>query len=73
MIDKVQSLKRKRNLKIYPNISNYYDEMKYRWQSGTFQFEEIFFSKNEERIRKLYLKVIFLMKFIQTKPQVKRK
>ena len=72
MIDNLQTLKGQTNLKISPNISNYFDEMKYRRQSGTFLFEEKLFSKNEERISKLYLEVIFLMKFIQTKPQVKK-
>ena len=72
MIDNSQSLKGKTNLKNYPNISNYYDEMKYRKQSGTFQFEEVLFSKNEERISKLYFEVKLLKKFLQTKPQVKK-
>ena len=69
MIDNLQSVKCKTNLKIYPNICNYYDEMKYRKQSGTFQFEEDLFNKNEERISKLYLEVILILKFLQTKPQ----
>ena len=47
MIDNLQSLKVKTNLKNYPNSSNYYDEMKYRRQSGTFQIEENLFSKIE--------------------------
>ena len=72
MIDNSQSLKGKTNLKIYPNIKNYYDEMKYRKQSGTFQFEEDLLSKNEERISKLYLEVILIMKILQTKPQVRK-
>ena len=46
--------------------------MKYRRQSGTFRFEEDLFSKNEGRISKLYLEVILLMQFLQTKPQVKK-
>ena len=72
MIDNLQSSKSKTTLKIYPNISNYYDEIKYRKQSGTFQFEEDLFSKNEGRISKLYLEVILIMQFLQTKPQVKK-
>ena len=46
--------------------------MKYRQQSGTFQFEEDLLSKNEERISKLYLEVILIMKILQTKPQVRK-
>ena len=46
--------------------------MKYRRQSGTFRFEEDLFSKNEGRIKKLYLEVILLMQFLRTKPQVKK-
>ena len=45
--------------------------MKYRRQSGNFQFEEDPFSKNSESISKIYHDVSLLMKFIQTKPQVK--
>ena len=72
MIYNLQSLKGKTNLKIYRNISNYYDERKYRRQSGTFQFEETLLSKIEERIGKLYFEVIILMTFLQTKPQVRK-
>ena len=53
MIDNLQSLKVKTTLKIYPSISNYHNEMKYRKQSGTFQSEEDLFSKNEEKITKI--------------------
>ena len=52
MIDKLQSLKWKTNLKFYQNKSNYYNEMNYRWQSNTFQFEEDLFSKNVQGISK---------------------
>ena len=72
MSDNLQSLKGNTRLKIYPNICNYYDELKYRGQSGTFQFGENIINKNEERIIKLYLEVKLLRKFIQTKPQVKK-
>ena len=44
----------------------------YRRQSGTFQSEEDLFSKNEERITKLYLQVMLLLKVLLTDPQVKR-
>ena len=46
--------------------------MKYRRQSGTFQSEEELFNKNEERITKLYLQVMLLLKVLLTEPQVKR-
>ena len=72
MSDNLQSSKGNTKLKIYPIICKYYDELKYRGQSGTFQFEENIFNKNEERISKLYLEVIFLKKYIQTQPQVKK-
>ena len=55
MMDNSQNLKAKTTLKICPNLSKYYNEKKYRRQSGTFQPEEDLFSKNEERITKLYL------------------
>ena len=35
-----QSLKGKTKIKFYQNISSYYDELYYRRQSGTFQFDE---------------------------------
>ena len=72
MSDNLQSLKGNTRSKIYPNICNYYDELKYRGQSGTFQFEESLINENVERIIKLYLEVKFLRKFIQTKPQYKK-
>ena len=50
MSDNSQSSKVKTTLNIYTNRSDYYDEMKYRRQSGTFQSEEELFSKIEERI-----------------------
>ena len=67
MINKLQGLKGKTKLKIYKNISNYYDEMKYK----NFRFEENPFSKNAEGISKIYHEVSLLMKFSQTKPEVK--
>ena len=45
--------------------------MKYRRQSGTFQFEEYTFSKNSGSNSKKYHEVLLLMNFLQTKPQVK--
>ena len=55
MNNKLQSLKEKIKLTFNQNISNYYDEMSYRRQSGTFQFEEDPLGKNVE--------VKFIMKF----------
>ena len=67
MIDKLQSLKGKITLKFYKNISDYYIEMKNR----NFQTQEDTFSKNSQGISKIYHEVLLLMKFLQTKPQVK--
>ena len=41
-------------------------------QSGKFQFEEDLFSKNAEGISKIYHEFSMIMKFLQTKPQVKK-
>ena len=49
MIGKLQSLKGKTKLKIYQNLSIYYDEKYIRRQSGTFHFQEDPFSKNVEK------------------------
>ena len=68
MINKLQSLKGKRKLKFYENISDYYTEMK-RINFQTNQEDP--FAKNAEGIGKLYHEVILLMKFLQTKPQIK--
>ena len=68
MIDKFQSLKGKSKLKFYENISNYYIEMK----NKNFQTnQQDPFSRNAEGISKVYHEVLLLMKFLQTKPQVK--
>ena len=45
--------------------------MTYKRQSNTFQFEEDPFSRNVQSISKIYHEVLLLMKFLQTKPQVK--
>ena len=67
-IDKLQSLKGKSKLKFYKNISNYYIEMK----NKNFQTNnQDPFSRNAEGISKVYHEVLLLMKFLQTKPQVK--
>ena len=69
MINKLQSLKGKTKLKFYKNISNYYTEMK----NKNFQTQQDPFSKNAEGNNKFYHEVLLLMKFLQTKPQVKNK
>ena len=45
--------------------------MNIRRQSGTFQLEEDPFVKNAQSFGKIYHEVLFLMKCIQTKPQVR--
>ena len=68
MIDKLQSLKGKTKLKFYKNISNYYTEMKNKNYQTQDQDP---FSKNAQGIHKIYHEVLLLMKFLQTKPQIK--
>ena len=68
MINKLQSLKGKTKLKFYKNISNYYIEMK----NKNFQTQDQDpFSKNAQGISKIYHEVLLLMKFLQTKSQIK--
>ena len=68
MINKLQQLKGKTKLKFYKNISNYYTEMK----NKNFQTNnQDLFAKNAQGISKIYHEVLLLMKFLQTKPQVK--
>ena len=64
MINKLQEIKGKTKLKFYENISNYYDNMNIR-------FDEDPFPRNAQGISKIYHEVLKLMKFLQTKPQVK--
>ena len=45
--------------------------MNIRGRSGNFQFEEGTFSKKEQSMGKIYHEVLLLMKFLQTKPQIK--
>ena len=71
MINKLQLFKMKSKSKFYTIISNYYDEMNIRRQSGNFQFEEDPFSKNVHGIAENYHEVLLLMKISQTKPEVK--
>ena len=68
MINKLKSLKGKTKLKYYKNISNYYIEMK----NKNFQTNnQDPFARNAQGISKIYHEVLLLMKFLQTKPQVK--
>ena len=68
MIIKLQSLKGKTKLKFYKNIKNYYTEMK----NKNFQTNnQDPFSRNAKGISKIYHEVLLLMKFLQTKPQIK--
>ena len=67
MIDELQSLKGKTKLKFYKNINNYYIEMK----NKNFQTQEVPFAKNAQSISEIYHELLLLMKFLQTKPQVK--
>ena len=64
VIDKLQQLKGKTRLKFFKNISNYYDKLRIR-------FDEDPLAKNAQGISKNYHEVLKLMKFLQTKPQVK--
>ena len=64
MINKIQELKCKTKLKFYNNESNFYDNMDIR-------FDEDPFAKNSQGISKVYHEVLLIMKFLQTKPQVK--
>ena len=64
MINKIQQLKCKTKLKFYKNLSKYYDNM-------IITFDEDTYAKNAQSISKIYHEVLKLMKFLQTKPQVK--
>ena len=66
MIDKLQQLKGKTKSKFSKHSSNY-DEMSIK----NFRFEEDPFAKNAQGVSKSYHEVLLLMKFLQTKPQVK--
>ena len=69
MIDKLQVLKGKTKLKFYKDISNYYIELK----NENFQTQQDPFSKNAQGVRKIYHEVLLLMKYLQTKPQIKNR
>ena len=71
MINQLQHLKGKTIVKYNQKISNYYDERKYRRQSGYSLIEEDPFAKHAQGIAKIFHEVLLLKKFLQTKPQVK--
>ena len=68
MNDKVQQIKGQTKLKFFKKINNYYNEMKNKNNQTNY---EDFFSRSAQGISKIHHEVIMLMKFLQTKPQVK--
>ena len=64
MIDNLQSLKGKTKLNFYKKISNYHDNMNNQMDGDPF-------AKNAQDTGKIHQEVLLLMKFLQTKPQVK--
>ena len=67
MIFNKQSLKRRRKLNFYKNLSTCYDEMNNR----NFKFEEDPLSKNAQGNNKVCHEVLLLMKILQTRPEGK--
>ena len=67
MISKLQQLRGKTKLKFYKNLSNYYNEIK----NKNFQTQQDTFARNAQGVSKIYHEVLLLMKFPQTKLQVK--
>ena len=64
MINKLQELKSKTKLFFFKNKNKYYDKLNIR-------MDEDPFAKNAQSISKIYHEVLLLMKFLQTKLQVK--
>ena len=64
MTDRLQSFKGKTKLKFFKNISNCYDIMNIR-------MDKDLFARRAKGIIKIYHEVFLLMKFLQTKPQVR--
>ena len=54
-------------MEIYQNIRIYWLEIKYRRQSGVFQFEEDRPSKKAEKNSRTNHQVLLLLNFLQTK------
>ena len=71
MMTKLQSLKGKTKLKFSKKISEFYNKMRIRRQNGNSQLAEDPFSKGAQCNSKIYTEVLFLMKFLQTNPQIK--
>ena len=67
MINELQELKGKTKLGYYRNRGNYYNEKKNR----NFQTQGDPSAKNARGMSEIYHEKILLMKFLQTKPQVK--
>ena len=63
---KLQQLKGKTKLKFFKNISKFYNDM-------INSFAEDPFARNAKGVSKIYHEVVKLMKFLQTKTQVKNK
>ena len=72
MIYKLQGINGKTKKKFHHNISEKYEEMSIRRQNNIFQFQEDPFSKNAEGISKIYHELLIILKFLQTKHQVKK-
>ena len=64
VISKLQQFKGKTKLKYEKNMSKYYNILNIR-------MDEDPFAKNARDISKIYLEVLLLMNFLQTKPKVK--
>ena len=64
VIKKLQETKGETKLKIYKNISNYFDNMNIR-------FDEDLYARNAQGISKISYGVLLLMSFLRTKPQFK--
>ena len=65
MIIKLQQLEDKTKIKFYEILTNYYDNIKIR-------IDEDSFARNAQGISKNHHEVLFLRKFLQTKPHVKK-
>ena len=72
MIDKLQSLKGKTSLIFCETVIEYYDERKFMKQRVILNLKKITLPKDAGRKAKILLKVLLLVKFSQTKPQIKK-
>ena len=71
MNNKLQYLKVLTYLKFRGTISNQYDGMIYLRQKGNFMLKEDPFSKNTQRTATVEREGFLIVKFFQTKPQIK--